>query len=275
MPALAKSINASVLAALVPAAGRSGHSAAQKRIMGAFGAQLPDLLQRFDIVTPLRISHFLAQVAHESDAFKTTEEYASGAAYEGRADLGNTQRGDGKRYKGRGPIQLTGRSNYRSFTSWLRSVLSTTPDFEREPELVASFPWAGWAAIWFWSVKRLNVPAERDDLVTVTKVVNGGRNGLADRAAYLKKAKTIIAAIEADRSPQSTPPLHRGSTGPSVSRLQRALAGAGFYHLSIDDDFGAGTEQAVRAFQKANGLTVDGIAGAATFAALAPYLRDE
>lgn len=275
MTSLAKSIDASVLAAIAAPGARSGHSVEQKRIMEALGALLPDLLERFDIVTPLRIAHFLAQVAHESDAFKTTVEYASGAAYEGRADLGNTQPGDGKRFKGRGLIQLTGRANYRKFTAWMRSDGSSCPDFERTEGDAATFPWAAWSAFWYWSTRSLNVLAERDDLAAITRVINGGRNGLDDRAANLKRAKIAIAAIQAGNMRSAAEPLHRGSKGPLVDRLQRALAAAGLYRLSIDGDFGAGTEQALRSFQQAHGLAVDGIAGDRTMAALAPYLGNE
>lgn len=275
MPSLASAVTVKLLASIALPAGRTGHSAAQLQNMTALAATLPELMERFDIVTPLRVSHFLAQLAHESDAFKTMTEYASGVAYEGRADLGNTQPGDGPRFKGRGGIELTGRSNYRNFTLWLRTFVPDCPDFERQPELVAAFPWAAWSAIWFWTVKRLNAIAERDDLVTVTKVVNGGRNGLDDRAANLKRAKAAVAAIVVGNSPSSIVPLYRGSKGPAVARLQRALAAAGFYHLTIDEDFGAGTEQAVRAFQKANFISGDGVAGVKTFSLLAAFLRDE
>lgn len=271
MSSLASRIDASILTAIVG----PPRTAGQQRIMATFGAQLPGLLERFDIVTPLRISHFLAQVAHESDGFRTTEEYASGSAYEGRVDLGNRQPGDGKRFKGRGPIQQTGREHYRNFTLWLRSFVPDCPDFEREPDLVATFPWAGWSAVWFWTVKKLNILAERDDLVAVTKVVNGGRNGLADRANYLGKAKSVIAKLIADAigGDRKMMPLHRGSTGVLVGQLQRALVAAGPHRLAIDESFGPATELALRDFQRANGLTVDGIAGPQTLAALAPFMR--
>jgi putative chitinase len=265
-------IDASVLSAIVP---RIGAKAAQQTsVINQFSSMLPAMLERFEVDTPLRIAHLLAQTAHESDSFCTTEEYASGAAYEGRTDLGNTSPGDGKRFKGRGPIQLTGRANYQKFTVWLRSLVSTCPDFVANPELVATFPWAGWAVFYFWSTRKLNVYADRDDLVEETKVINGGKNGLAARAAFLVKAKVVISTLHADgiSGRQAFAVLRRGMSGERVGSLQRALAAAGFYSLAIDEDFGAATENALKLFQRARGLTVDGMAGRETFAALDPHL---
>jgi putative chitinase len=134
-----------------------------------------------------RLCHFMAQVAHESGGFRYMEEIASGQAYEGRADLGNTQAGDGKRYKGRGPIQLTGRANYRLFGRALGI------DFEEHPEMVA-YPSVGLlAGCHFWQMRGLNELADADDVVAITKRVNGGVNGLADRKAYLAKMKALFA----------------------------------------------------------------------------------
>ena len=136
--------------------------------------------------TPLRLAHFMAQVAHESGGFRYMEEIASGQAYEGRADLGNTQPGDGKRYKGRGPIQLTGRANYRTFG---RKV---GIDIEQHPEVVALPSFGLLVACMFWASKGLNALADADDVEAVTRRVNGGVNGLAERRAYLVKAKGLL-----------------------------------------------------------------------------------
>ena len=134
----------------------------------------------------LRLSHFLAQVAHESDGLRTMEEYASGAAYEGRSDLGNTQSGDGRRYKGRGPLQLTGRANYRAYGQALGV------DFERHPE-IATLPSLGlMVACRYWSVQGLNALADADDLNGITRRINGGLNGLDDRRAKLAEAKALL-----------------------------------------------------------------------------------
>ena len=134
----------------------------------------------------LRLIHFLAQLAHESGNFRYMEEIASGAAYEGRKDLGNTQAGDGKRYKGRGPIQLTGRANYRRYGQQLGI------DFENNPEIVA-IPSVGLlVACKFWSDNGLNTLADQDDLRAITRRINGGYNGFEDRKAQLAKLKSWV-----------------------------------------------------------------------------------
>lgn len=136
--------------------------------------------------TGLRLAHFMGQCAHESGGFIYMEEIASGQGYEGRADLGNTQPGDGRRYKGRGPIQLTGRANYRAFG---REV---GIDFEAHPEMVA-FPSVGlMAAVRYWNSRGLNAKADADDLAGITRAINGGTNGAADRAIQTAKAKAVI-----------------------------------------------------------------------------------
>ncbi len=152
-------------------------------------APLEETMGRYQINTPLRQAHFLAQVAHESGGFRYRREIASGEAYEGRANLGNTQRGDGKRYKGRGLIQLTGRANYTDYTRTGAYGL----DVVVAPDLVATddrlcVDVAGW----YWQKKRLNAWADADDLETITRRVNGGLNGLAERRAYLDKAKRAL-----------------------------------------------------------------------------------
>lgn len=155
---------------------------------GQYAQALEDACIQFGIVTALQKAHFLAQVAHESDGFRTATEYASGRAYEGRADLGNVQPGDGVRFKGRGLIQLTGRENYATFSNamWQGDL------FLRSPELVAQLPWAVLAAGWFWKRKGLNALADRDDVVAVTRRINGGTNGLEDRKRRLAQAKKLF-----------------------------------------------------------------------------------
>lgn len=136
--------------------------------------------------SPLRLAHFMAQLIHESGSFRYMEEIASGSAYEGRADLGNTVPGDGKRYKGRGPIQLTGRANYRVYG---RAV---GIDFERHPEIVAMPSIGLMVACRFWESNGLNALADADNVDRITRRINGGVNGLADRKAHLVKMKGLL-----------------------------------------------------------------------------------
>lgn len=137
--------------------------------------------------SPRRLAHFMAQLAHESGGFVYMEEIASGAAYEGRANLGNTQPGDGKRYKGRGPLQLTGRANYREFGQALGIY------FEEHPELVAVPSIGLHVACEYWKRKGLNALADADDAEGITRKINGGTNGMADRKARLAKMKGLLA----------------------------------------------------------------------------------
>lgn len=154
---------------------------------------LLNALDRYEINTPLRIAHFLAQVIHESGSFRYMEEIASGEAYEDRADLGNIHRGDGKRFKGRGLIQLTGRENYELYSEELATRKELYPDITRNPEKVAHDPGlAVDVAGWFWNRKNLNALADNDDITAITKRVNGGLNGFADRKKHLSLAKSIL-----------------------------------------------------------------------------------
>lgn len=133
-----------------------------------------------------RLSHFLAQVCHESGGFKWMEEIASGQAYEGREGLGNTIPGDGKLFKGRGPIQLTGRANYRSFGEAIGIDLMNHPE-------IAAVPSVGlWIACEYWKRHKLNGLADKDDIEAITRKINGGLKGLADRKAWLAKIRKLM-----------------------------------------------------------------------------------
>lgn len=134
----------------------------------------------------LRLAHFMGQCAHESGGFRYMEEIASGAAYEGRKDLGNTEPGDGRRYKGRGPIQLTGRANYRASGRRLGLAL------EEHPEMVA-YPSVGLlVGVDYWADRELNALADRDDLLSITRKINGGTNGLEERRRLTARAKALV-----------------------------------------------------------------------------------
>lgn len=156
-------------------------------ILRGAGLAMPGVCAAYEISPGLRQAHFIAQCAHESDGMKTTTEYASGDAYEGRHDLGNTQPGDGRRFKGRGLIQVTGRANYRDMGARLGVDLMANPDS------VASFPPAAITAGAYWGWRKINRLADKDDLHAVTRAVNGGINGLASRAVYLVRAKAALA----------------------------------------------------------------------------------
>lgn len=142
-----------------------------------------------------RAAMWCAQIGHESAGLVYMEEIASGKAYEGRRDLGNTVAGDGKRFKGRGPIQLTGRHNYGLFSRWAheQGLVDTSDYFVRNPTVVATSRWGFLAAAWYWTVARprLNDYADAGDLFSASCDINGWiklnsggyrtPNGYADR----------------------------------------------------------------------------------------------
>lgn len=167
-------------------AGVSGN----KKVIDGLVTYLPEALEKYGITTKLRLAHFLAQIAHESDHFRTTEEYASGRAYEGRRDLGNIKKGDGVRYKGRGVIQLTGRANYQR----IGDIIGV--DLVNNPELAATPRVSVLTALEYWKKRNINALADKDNIRLVTRAINGGYNGLADREAKLKRAKEAVKNIE-------------------------------------------------------------------------------
>lgn len=147
--------------------------------------------QEFDINTPLRWAHYLAQIAHESAELRYSEEIASGKAYDtGKLaiKLGNTPEadGDGQKYKGRGLIQVTGRNNYEMYKQYCGY------DVVRQPELLAKPVGAIRSSMWFWKSKGLNELADRDEFTAITKRINGGTNGIEDRRKYLARAKKVL-----------------------------------------------------------------------------------
>jgi len=143
---------------------------------------------KYGINTNSRIRAFLAQAAHETAGFKTLEEYASGAGYEGRTDLGNTQPGDGRKFKGRGIFQITGRINYKDVSRHLfgDDRLLNSPHLLEEPV------YATLSAMHFWKSHNLNALADRGDFEGITRKINGGLNGWADRLSYYEKMKLFV-----------------------------------------------------------------------------------
>lgn len=142
--------------------------------------------EEFGINTTMRMAHYLAQIAHESSELRYTKEIASGKAYEWRSDLGNTHRGDGVRYKGRGLIQITGRANYQAYARYCGF------DVVGNPELLERPLGAVRSSMWYWSQHGLNALADADNVKTITRKINGGYNGLADRKIYLTRAKKVL-----------------------------------------------------------------------------------
>jgi putative chitinase len=257
-------LNADTLRSIAPRfSGESG--ARQAEIIDALGPVLNSILAQYAIDTDIRTAHFLAQICHESAGFRAAEEFASGSAYEGRKDLGNTQPGDGRRYKGRGLIQLTGRANYAEYGETLGLDLLNNPEIACQP--ITSLR----IACEYWKRRGLNKFADQDDIETITRRINGGLNGLNDRKAYLTKAKAVFG----DTAPVASadPILRQGDKGASVTLLQTKLDAAG-YKVTMDGSFGPATVAAVKQFQAAKHLTPDGVVGQATWAALADEARD-
>ena len=260
------------------------------------------ILPKYGITTERRVAHFLSQCAHESNNFRSLEEnlnYSAkalravfgryfGAAPKRDADeyhrkpemianyvymdefrkykMGNVNEGDGWRFRGRGLKQLTGRENYTAFG---KSVGMTA---EEAGEYVATPKGAVESACWFWDSRNLNDIADGDDVKRMTKKINGGDIGLADRQQRYVAAMKVLGmsadqvAVTEDNDIEDIIDdigvLRKGSRGEGVKIMQEALG------VSADGAFGPGTERALKAWQAANGLVADGIAGPATFAKL-------
>jgi putative chitinase len=148
---------------------------------------LNDAMDEFEIDSPQRQAAFLAQIAHESGELRYVEEIASGRDYECRVDLGNTEPGDGVRFKGRGLIQITGRDNYANCGRALGL------DLLADPELLETPVNATRSAAWLWSKHGCNELADAGHFRQVTLRINGGINGYEDRLSYWESAKKAIA----------------------------------------------------------------------------------
>jgi predicted chitinase len=148
-------------------------------------------MKAFEITSYLREAAFLAQLAHESGELRWMQELGSGKEYEGRLDLGNTDPGDGPRFKGRGPIQLTGRANYRKYGELLGLDLVHDPAQAATPQV--GFRIAGQ----FWALHGLNTLADEGDMRQITRRINGGLNGFADRMHFYERAKLVLSKDDA------------------------------------------------------------------------------
>jgi putative chitinase len=260
--------------------------------IAAWCEELNKALPKYDITTDQRIAGFISQCAHESMDFnamsenlnyreetlnkvfpryfgpgkRNAAEYAKNpekiANYvymdEFRTSkLGNTQPGDGWRFRGRGLKQLTGRDNYTRFAKdYGMTAEEAAVWVETKEGALAS-------ALWFWSANKLNAIADTGNVAALTKKINGGDIGLADRQARYSKAMAALGGkIEAPVTAAVAETLRRGSKGDAVKQMQAKLG------LTADGDFGPGTEAALKKWQAANGLTADGVAGAKTLAKL-------
>lgn len=156
-----------------------------------------EAMPQYEINTGRRQAAFLAQVAHESGELKYVRELATGWDYEGRKDLGNHEIGDGPKFKGRGLLQITGRGNYRACGEALGLDLIANPYLLEEPLPAVR------SACWFWAVRKLNALADEGDLVAITKRINGGTNGLAQRRQYYERALKVLGVDQTnDGGPQ-------------------------------------------------------------------------
>ena len=262
----------------------------------AWCEELNKALPKYDITTDQRIAGFISQCAHESMDFnamsenlnyreetlnkvfpryfgpgkRNAAEYAKNpekiANYvymdEFRTSkLGNTQPGDGWRFRGRGLKQLTGRDNYTRFAK----------DYDMTAEEAAVWvetkEGALASALWFWNTNKLNAIADTGNVAALTKKINGGDIGLADRQARYAKAMAALGGAIPPQTQGATPAtavgaLRKGSKGEEVKKMQAALG------IGADGDFGPGTEAALKKWQAANGLTADGVAGPKTLAKL-------
>lgn len=250
------------------------------------------LFPKYKVTTPERIAGFIAQCGHESNNFRVLEEnlnyraetldkifpkyfvkagrnaadYAkkpeqiANIVYGGR--MGNTQPGDGYRFRGRGVIQLTGRDNYTAFGKTINLPAEKVVDY------VCTTEGALESALWYWNSRNINAAADAGDIVKMTKLVNGGTIGLEDRKKHYEHAMEVLTgkahhtptptATVAPVAAPSSPVLRVGSQGDLVARMQGVLG------VSADGVFGPGTEAAVKAWQARNGLVPDGIVGPAT-----------
>lgn len=174
-------------------------------LMPSLAEWMNKICPAYEIDTSQEYAHFLAQACHETDHFKTLREYASGAAYEGRTDLGNKRPGDGVKYKGRGIFQTTGRNNYLQ----LGIIKGHRDLFINNPELLEEPEYAVWSACEYWKTRGLNDIANHADtdilkkkykqrIIEVSPVefisitINGGYNGMDDRKKYYSIAKTVL-----------------------------------------------------------------------------------
>lgn len=142
------------------------------------------------------IAHFIAQIGHESLQLLYKTEIDSGKYLEGRLDLGNTQPGDGKRFKGRGWLMCTGRYNYAEFTKWYNKKFKSKEDFITTPRRISDEHELSFiVSIWFWQTRKIRPLALANNIEAVTKKINGGLNGYAEREEYTNQALKVLSQV--------------------------------------------------------------------------------
>ena len=194
----------------------------------SFLAPLNDAMQKHGITSLLRTAAFIAQLAHESGEFRFMEELwgptAAQKRYEPPSDLatrlGNSQAGDGKRFKGRGPIQITGRFNYKKYGDLLGIDLTAEPERAATPEV--GFATAGL----FWERNGLSALADAGNFKEITRRINGGQNGAAERERFYELAKQVLASAfpaGGETASRDMPPAARvaGATAQARSAFGR------------------------------------------------------
>ena len=257
-----------------------------------------EVFPKYEINTNRRVAAFLAQCGHESGGWRTfsenlnysakaldavfgkyfvragrnAEDYArkpekiANVVYADRMDNGATASGDGWRYRGRGPIQLTGKANYSKFAADMDVDVVNNPDTVSEDKEVALM-----SAIWYWNSNNLNRYADSGDIKTLTKRINGGYIGLEDRIHHWEMALEALGEdVETHHGDDEDDSfdlddigvLRKGARGEGVKMMQEALG------IGADGIFGGGTETKLKEWQAANGLDADGIAGPSTLGKL-------
>ncbi|NMY73790.1 glycoside hydrolase family 19 protein [Pseudomonas sp. WS 5071] len=175
------SITTQQLLQILPSAGQ---------LAGVFVSVLNTAMNRYQIVGQKRVAAFIAQIGHESGQLKYVKEIwgptAAQARYEGRADLGNTHLGDGSKFRGRGLIQITGRANYKACGEALGLDLINQPELLEKPQHACT------SAAWFWATRGLNTLADAGQFETISRRINGGLNGLADRQMLYARALKVL-----------------------------------------------------------------------------------
>lgn len=201
-----------------------------------YAALLPavrDGLRKSECDNPRRVAQWLAQIGHESAGLRYMEELADGSAYEGRQDLGNIYPGDGRRFKGHGPIQITGRENHRQVSEWAfqRGLVPTPTYFADNPDELGSDTFAFLGASWYWTVARgdqINAAADREDHETVCRLINGGLHGYEDRVQRYHRALQVADRFVAAPEPAPAPVV------PEAVRPATPLTGRPHHHSEVE-----------------------------------------